>query len=35
MSAGAYTLTLKGKVKGLEEVAKALQEDINFYKKEI
>ena len=35
VSAGAFTATLKGKINGLEETIKALQEEINFYKKEI
>ena len=35
MTAGAFTATLKGKINGLEETIKALQEELNFYKKEI
>ena len=35
MTAGAFTSTLKGKINGLEETIKALQEELNFYKKEI
>ena len=35
MTAGAFTATLKGKINGLEETIKALQEEINFYNKEI
>ena len=34
-TAGAFTATLKGKINGLEETIKALQEEINFYNKEI
>ena len=35
MTAGAFTSTLKGKINGLEETIRALQEELNFYKKEI
>ena len=35
MTAGAFTSTLKGKINGLEETIKALQEELIFYKKEI
>ena len=35
MTAGAFTSTLKGKINGVEETIKALQEEIIFYKKEI
>jgi archaellum component FlaC len=35
MTAGAFTATLKGKINGLEETIKALQEELHFYKKEI
>ena len=35
MTAGAFTATLKGKINGLEETIKALQEELIFYKKEI
>ena len=35
MTAGAFTATLKGKINGLEETIKALNEELNFYKKEI
>ena len=35
MTAGAFTATLKGKINGLEETIRMLQEDINFQKKEI
>ena len=35
MTAGAFTATLKGKINGLDETIKALQEEIIFYKKEI
>ena len=35
MTAGAFTATLKGKINGLEETIKALQEELNFYKKEV
>ena len=32
---GAFTATLKGKITGLEETIKALQQEIHFYNKEI
>ena len=35
MTAGAFTSTLKGKINGLEETIKALQQEIHFYNKEI
>ena len=35
MGQGAFTATLKGKINGLEETIKALQEELHFYKKEI
>ena len=35
MTAGAFTATLKGKINGLEETIKTLQEELHFYKKEI
>ena len=35
MTAGAFTATLKGKINGLEETIRMLQEEINFQKKEI
>mmetsp|Transcript_16632 Transcript_16632/g.25637 ORF Transcript_16632/g.25637 Transcript_16632/m.25637 type:complete len:103 (-) Transcript_16632:144-452(-) len=35
MPAGAFTATLKGKINGLEETIRSLQEELNFYKKEI
>ena len=35
LTAGAFTSSLKGKINGLEETIKAIQEELNFYKKEI
>ena len=35
MTAGAFTQTIKGKISGLEETIQSLQEEINFYAKEI
>ena len=35
MSAGAHSATVKGKITGLEETIRALQEEINFYKREV
>ena len=35
MTQGAFTATLKGKINGLEETIRSLNEELNFYKKEI
>ena len=34
-TSSAFTATLKGKINGLEETIRTLNEELNFYKKEI